>query len=273
MNEWFLLRYNEQKTVTKQRRVFMKKFGLCSVTFRQLSPIAIIQLAKESGLNGIEWGGDVHVPIHQLDRAREIGRQTQRAGLEVSSYGSYYYAGQQLDFEPYLQTALALGTKDIRIWSQKMDREKQIGLVNEEKLSLIVADIKRAALLAHPHDISLHIEFHQGTYTDSTESAIRLIEEINEPNVFLYWQPLAYLSADEHLEQIERLGNRISHVHVFHWDENNNRHPLKDGHHRWINFVEKIETKSRRSRYYLMEFVKDNTIEQLMEDVDTLKQL
>ena len=40
----------------------MLKTGVCSVTFRNLNVERIIELVVEAGLDGIEWGGDVHVP-------------------------------------------------------------------------------------------------------------------------------------------------------------------------------------------------------------------
>ena len=38
------------------------KSGLVSITFRELNPLEIIRLVSKAGLDGIEWGGDVHVP-------------------------------------------------------------------------------------------------------------------------------------------------------------------------------------------------------------------
>jgi hypothetical protein len=46
----------------------MIQTGLVSITFRQLSPPAIIDLVRQAGLEGIEWGGDVHVPHGDLGR-------------------------------------------------------------------------------------------------------------------------------------------------------------------------------------------------------------
>ena len=40
----------------------MIRGGLVSITFRKLSPRAIIDLVTRANLIGIEWGGDVHVP-------------------------------------------------------------------------------------------------------------------------------------------------------------------------------------------------------------------
>ena len=64
--------------------------GLVSISFRNLCPEEIIDITKESGLLGIEWGGDLHVPHGDVPVAAEVGSKTREAGLEVSSYGSYY---------------------------------------------------------------------------------------------------------------------------------------------------------------------------------------
>ena len=59
--------------------------GLVSITFRQLQPREIITLVQKSGLKGIEWGGDVHVPHGNLHAAREVGHMTREAGLTVAA--------------------------------------------------------------------------------------------------------------------------------------------------------------------------------------------
>jgi hypothetical protein len=47
----------------------MIRTGLVSVTFRQLSAEEIIKLVVCAGLEGIEWGGDIHVPHGDLKRS------------------------------------------------------------------------------------------------------------------------------------------------------------------------------------------------------------
>lgn len=244
----------------------MRKLGVCSVTFRKKTVEEIIKLVKESPLQAIEWGGDTHVPHSDLENAKRVGDQTRESGLEVSSYGSYYYAGLGESFEPFLKTAQALQTDSIRIWSKKMNLKKEVGKIDEEEFQQVVADIKQAAQSAQSHDISIHLEFHQGTYTDTTESALRLMDEINEPNVYLYWQPLAYLSVEERLVQIEELSSYISNVHVFHWDKDFNRFPLIEGKGEWLKYIKQIQNYSTNPHYFLLEFMKDNSVEQFEED-------
>ena len=64
--------------------------GLTSVTFRHLSPSEIIRLAQKANMDGIEWGGDIHVPAGDKPTAKIVKEQTMHAGLQVFSYGSYY---------------------------------------------------------------------------------------------------------------------------------------------------------------------------------------
>src|SRR6187549_164575 len=93
--------------------------GLVSVTFRQLPPREIVDLARRAELGGIEWGGDVHVPAGDAGRAREVRAMTEDAGLSIVAYGSYYRAGEEDEaaFAPVLDSACALGAPAIRIWA------------------------------------------------------------------------------------------------------------------------------------------------------------
>jgi hypothetical protein len=82
--------------------------GLASVTFRSLSTGRIIGLAKNANLDGIEWGGDIHVPPGDIALAVKIRVETLKAGLKVLSYGSYYKTLTGGVFTPVLETAVAL---------------------------------------------------------------------------------------------------------------------------------------------------------------------
>lgn len=93
--------------------------GVASVTFRGLNAEQIVSLAVAAGLDGIEWGGDVHVPCGNLKTAKKVQGITKEAGLSVISYGSYFRLGVQRaeDIEYYLQAAQTLGAPIMRIWA------------------------------------------------------------------------------------------------------------------------------------------------------------
>ena len=54
--------------------VVQLKTGLTSVTFRRKTQEEIVALAAQAQLDGIEWGGDVHVPPGDLPAAKAAGR-------------------------------------------------------------------------------------------------------------------------------------------------------------------------------------------------------
>ena len=60
----------------------MIRAGLVSVTFRQLDPAAVVEIAARAGLAGIEWGADVHVSDEEA--AYRVAELTSAAGLQVA---------------------------------------------------------------------------------------------------------------------------------------------------------------------------------------------
>ena len=64
--------------------------GLVSISFRALAPHEVVALVVRSGLKGVEWGGDVHVPHGDEVRTKEVAALTRAAGLCCCAYGSYY---------------------------------------------------------------------------------------------------------------------------------------------------------------------------------------
>ncbi len=101
--------------------------GLVSVSFRALSPREITGACLEAQVRGIEWGGDVHVPPGDLENARAVGQMTRDAGLQVAAYGSYFRCDGS-DFEPVLETALAVGAPLIRVWAGTVDYLRSMGI-------------------------------------------------------------------------------------------------------------------------------------------------
>src|SRR5699024_11930088 len=66
----------------------MLRPGICSVTYRDLPPEEIVPLTAEAGLEGIEWGGDVHVAPGVPDLAEHTRVRTEGAGRPEASRGS-----------------------------------------------------------------------------------------------------------------------------------------------------------------------------------------
>lgn len=241
--------------------------GLCSVTFRDESVEEVIQIAKDAELEVIEWGSDTHVPADDLDNAKRVADLMSDAGLGTSSYGTYYQAGSDEDFNPYIETAEQLNTKMIRIWAGDKSSEE----ADSEWFNTVIEDVENIAKIAQDKGISISLEYHKNTLTDTPDSAYKLIETIEAPNVFLYWQPAEDLSVDERIKSLTSLGEWITNVHVFHWEDFHNRYTLEEGADEWEQYISRILTHSPYTHHYLFEFVKNDDPEQLKKDAQTLK--
>ena len=133
--------------------------GLVSVSFRGLGADEIIKITRDASLSAIEWGGDVHVPSGDLDKAEKVRTATEKAGLSVPEYGSYYRLGVSLssDIVGVARTAEALGTDTVRVWAyNKGSRD-----VSEDEYSAVVSDAKRICRL-YP-EITFCTECHNNT--------------------------------------------------------------------------------------------------------------
>ncbi|MDQ0300523.1 sugar phosphate isomerase/epimerase [Salibacterium salarium] len=247
----------------------MWKIGMCSVTFRGKTIDEIIKLASEADLHSIEWAGDVHVPPGDTAQARYTAQMTKEAGLGVSSYGSYYKAGAEHHATPFpavLETAEELDAPSIRIWAGVKGSED----VGPEERKQVVRDIQDAATHAQSKGVGIHLEYHGGTLTDTAESARQLMEEIDHPNVQLYWQPAVGLSMEERLSSIETVKPWIKHVHVFFW-RGTTRYPLQEGREEWKAYLRHIPDD--KSRFAMLEFVQNDDPTQFLCDAAELRDL
>jgi len=245
--------------------------GLVSITFRQLTPEAIIGLVREAGLRGIEWGGDVHVPHGDLKRAREVGEMTREAGLEVAAYGSYFRVGHSegdgLLFSHVVDSALELGASVIRVWAGSEGSTT----VSDEQRRRVVEDLRRITELAAKAGVRVATEFHGGTLTDTNESTNQLLLEVDHANLYTYWQPLMGMSDETCVEAIGQLSLRLSHLHVYHWDSVKERCVLAAGTERWQQFLQAAH-EVPGDRYAMLEFVKDDAPENFLRDAATLRE-
>lgn len=248
----------------------MLETGLVSVSFRNLTPQRIVELAKQAKLDGIEWGGDVHVPAGDTETARRVHELTQDAGLKVFAYGSYYRPGEQgvEEFAPVLTCAKALHAPVIRVWAGT----KWSWRADEAYVRRVIADTQSICDMAAAEGIAVSYEYHGWTLTDNRFSATEVHREIGRENMALYWQPNFCLTEEENLLALQMILPRMRDVHVFYWDCLGNRFPLKDAEALWQKFVRIIRCDERPHRL-MLEFFKDDSVEQFIQDAKTLNQL
>jgi len=248
--------------------------GLCSVSFRAQTPEEIVVAAAEAGIQAIEWAGDVHVPLGDIERARNVRKITEDGGLAVSSYGSYIAPPDDgpEQFDLALSTAVALRADHIRIWPGTRGRDS-VDYTPAESLR-VAQMIGVMGRMAAEAGVTIGLEFHPQSLTDETESARRLIDAVSESNVYLYWQPRPGMAEAEALEQIGIVGDAICHLHVFAWDGARERYPLATQEAAWERYRKAVpEGRWKKPRYGMLEFIAGDTFEQLSEDAAVLRRI
>jgi len=243
--------------------------GLVSVTFRALAPGDIVSLVRTAGLEGIEWGGDIHVPHGDLRRAREVREMTCEAGLRVASYGSYYRVGHEepVPFEVVLNTALALQAPIVRVWAGKQG-SAEVGAAYREQ---VAQDSRRIAVMAAQAGVTVAYEFHNKTLTDTSASARALLEQVAHENLRTYWQPAVGATVENCLAGMEMILPWLANVHVFHWGGTiAERLPLSQGESAWGRYLSMVSSTGRE-HWVMLEFVREDSPQVFLEDAQALK--
>lgn len=246
--------------------------GLCSVTFRELEVDDLLAIAQGNSLHTIEWGADKHVRPDDPAHAVRVRKKCKTAGLTEVSYGSYYRAGHlenEFSFDQILLAAQALGANMIRVWAGK----KGSAAFSDEDFDRLVDDLKACSQKAADVSLRIILEYHRNTYTDTPETARKLMEACDEPNLFIGWQPDVGGSMEHHKHAIETIAPWVDTIHVFQWDDKAKRYPLEDGLEAWQQYVEWLRSAGYKRERYLLEFVKDDDMVQFARDVSTLRDI
>lgn len=239
--------------------------GLVSVTFRKLTPDEIFKLCEQCALRCIEWGGDIHVPAGNMQRAREVAAMSKTFGIPTSSYGSYFRLGNSDDdFKRNLETAVELGAPVLRIWAGT-EGSADCG---EKKRGEWTQQLARISEEAEKAGVDVAPEFHINTLTDSLDSLRYLLKVL--PKQKFYWQPRWDWSEEDRLTALREIGDRLTHIHVFSWKIENGREirlPLEDGESMWKKVISGLDAEKKA----LMEFVQDDEPQNLVRDAKILK--
>ena len=253
--------------------------GLCSVTFRKLAPQEIVELASSCELKAIEWGGDVHVPPGDLNRAEEIAGLCLDADIACPSFGSYLVAGAadtRSTLSPILETAQALGAGNVRIWAGRMPS----GNADRQTWDLIRDDIIFVADQAAKSGLTVSLEYHRNTLTERAQDTVRLLGECARPNLYTYWQPVPGRGLARWKDEVSTLAPWLGFFHVFHWISDGKtgadiRCPLEEGESDWASLLDQWQPAPSwpHGRQSFLEFVTGDSIAQFEKDAKVLKRL
>ena len=255
---------------TEKIKIFIKEFfkmgydlGLVSVTFRDKTPREILNAMKDAGLKVIEWGSDVHCPP---ESAGEIAKLQREFGVKCCSYGTYFRLGVTpiKELGGYIAAAKTLGTDILRLWCGDKNSEDYS---TEEKESLF-EQCKAAAKLAEEHKVTLCMECHNYTYTNTVQGAKELIKAVNSENFQMYWQPNQFKSFEENLEYAREVSPYTKHIHVFKW-RGQKKLSLYEGIAEWKQFLGCFEGECA----LLLEFMPDDKLETLKTEAEALREI
>jgi sugar phosphate isomerase/epimerase len=244
------------------------RLGLCSVTFRSLAPADVIEAAVAAGVEGIEWGADVHVPPGEEAIAGDVRARCADANVTCPSYGSYLAAGKSSPERtpPVLATAATLGATNVRVWCP-------FGVppgTDDDLFRRAADDLATWSAMAADLGLTVSTEFHVGTLTETAQSTRDLLDAAGRPdNLFTYWQPV---EGRPLLDEAASIRSDVSHVHVFHWAPGGDRRPLAEGDH-WQGLLDELARPARfdGGRFAFLEFVRDESTDQLVADAATLR--
>lgn len=244
--------------------------GLLSVTFRKHSPEEIIEIAARAELSTLEWGGDIHLPPGRLQEAQRLSRRCREAGINCAAYGSYYRAGEpdQPDFHAVADTALALGAPTVRVWAGARGSAE----ADNQYRRAVWSDAARICRIAEQKQLTVTFEFHGGTLTDSLPSLQTLRQAADSPAFRSGWQPTVNATPQQRLAELREVLPFLSTVHVFHWLPGEIRMPLADGEPEWREYL-RLLSRSGRDIPVMLEFVRDDSEQQLQNDARTLKNM
>lgn len=239
------------------------EYGLVSVSFRPLLPEAVVQAAKNAGLTCIEWGSDVHAPYDDSQKLQRIVSLQKTYGISCCSYGTYFRLGATpLEELPgYIAAAKTLGTEILRLWCGDRAPEKY---TPEERQELF-AQCRQAAALAEAEGVTLCMECHMTTYTETKEGALELMQGVDSHAFRMYWQPNQFRTVEENLAYVKLLKPFIHHIHVFQW-KGRERFPLATGAQEWQQYLQILAPQHG----LLLEFMPNDDVSELPGEAETL---
>ena len=124
-------------------------------------------------------------------------------------------------------------------------------------------EIKVVCEMAKEKGITLCPEFHHGTYADTAQRVLEMIDCCNDLKT--YWQENPQISFEENLKELSLLVPYLKTVHVFNFDKNLARYPLKLVEKKFESYFNVIKA-SNQNVNALLEFVKDDEESQFKDD-------
>ena len=200
------------------------QIGFTSTSFRQIKSFEkIVDIARDSGVDCIEWGGDVHVK--DIAGAAKVKKLCDDAGIKISSYGSYYRVGSKnaSEWEKICKIAHTMGAESVRVWLGKVDSEK----TDDATYKNLVEDAKVICSVAKEYGLIVCPECHDNTYNNNTDAFLKIQKDIGCDNFKTYFQS-RYKRKEYDIDRIERTLPFIQSVHISWSEQHREQFPKHD---------------------------------------------
>ncbi len=241
------------------------KIGLASVTFRNKNIEEIVSICKRAQVDCIEWGADVHViTAEDAQKAREL---CDEAGIEISSYGSYYRVGKSREEEwiTICENAKLMGAESIRVWLGEKNSQDMSG----KEYDTLLCDLKRICSIAEKYGLLVCPECHDYTFNNDTYAFLKIQSDADKANFRTYFQS-RYFRMEYDLDRIEKTYDFIENVHVSYYDmKREQEDKVKDE-----NYLDTLLRNFRDRKFagaVILEFTENSDEEAFFEDIRKLK--
>ena len=161
----------------------------------------------------------------------------------------------------YIAAAKTLGTDILRLWCGDRAPEKY---TPEERQELF-AQCRQAAALAETGGVTLCMECHMTTYTETKEGALELMQAVDSHAFHMYWQPNQFRTVEENIAYSKLLKPFIHHIHVFQW-KGRERFLLATGVQEWQQYLQILAPQHG----LLLEFMPNDDVSELPGEAETL---
>lgn len=244
----------------------MYQLGLVSISFRKYSPEEICIAMQQAGLSHIEWGSDSHAPCDDPAQLKALVALQKKYGIRCSSYGTYFRLGitPLYELDRYITAATVLGTDVLRLWCGSKGSADYTATEQAD----LFAICREAAKIAEKRNVRLCMECHAGTFVDTKETALALMQSVNSPHFRMYWQPNHMRPMENNLAYATLLADYTENLHVFHWDAAG-RYPLAEGLADWRRYLQAFSG----NHTLLLEFMPDDELSSLPAEAAALKTL
>jgi sugar phosphate isomerase/epimerase len=183
----------------------MYPFNLCSSVLPQLPLEAIIDLATQTGLKGLELRvhPEGHQSVDQIEQRSAILRQQfEQAGLSIPVLNSYVAAEDFATIHRLIACAQQLGTQKIRLVLPRVGDSAhrqasphtiipsyELHLHPTQMLSHLQMVLEKLEVIAYRAGITFLFELHWGTIISSFSAAYWILKEFDPKSIAVTFDP------------------------------------------------------------------------------------